>query len=286
MKAQNIKNKSVVLQPRPHLTEKPVPQLQNRTLIHLKGFNCLPAKINNMKCTMYVDSGTTKCFAQYDAAVELGLLSKVNIKQVMRLYLWNSEDLTLVVGVIDKVRVTLSNDISFYCKMFVFPPRPGNEISHLPPLLLDNSTLRKMRAVQTFKSECSSLHFKKAKHKTHQSLGDVQYVMLVEKRTGPLKERCTFKVHIDTGATNFYISSRCLHLLDLDLVPKRVCFVCRGSRHLDSGPVYRTANDTFDLVMGKQMMSHYRCAFDYEKLNIFFHVGHRVIKAKLYTQTL
>lgn len=69
--------------------------------------------INNVKCTMYVDSGTTKCFAQYDAAVELGLLSKVKLKQVMRLYLWNSEDIALVVGVIENVRVQLSRDLIF-----------------------------------------------------------------------------------------------------------------------------------------------------------------------------
>lgn len=170
--------------------------------------------------------------------------------------------------------------------MFVFPPRPGEEISHLPPLLLDNSTLRRMRAIQTFKSECSSLHLKSEARNRQSSLGDVQYVMLVEKRIGPLMEKYTFKVHIDTGATNFYVSRRCLNLLGITGIPNKVTFVCRGSRHLDSGPVHLTANDTFDIVIGKKMMSRYRCAFDYEKHHIYFHVGHRVIKAKLYTQTL
>lgn len=107
-KKKEYKWNVLVLQPQPHLIEEPVPDLQNRILIHLKGFNILPVMINNIKCAMYADSGTTKCFAQYDAAAKLGLLSKVKTKQVMRLYLWNSEDMALVVGVIDKVKVQLS----------------------------------------------------------------------------------------------------------------------------------------------------------------------------------
>lgn len=277
---------AIVLQPQPHLREEPVPQLKDRIFIHLKGFNILPVTINGVKCTMYVDSGTTKCFAQYEAAAKLGLISKVKIKQVMRLYLWNSEDIALVVGVIDKVKVQLTKDLAFQCQMFVFPPRPGEEISHLPPLLLDNNSLRKMRAIQAFKSECSSLHLKEFEQNRQHSLGDVQYVMLVEKKIGPLKEKCIFKVHIDTGATNFYVSRHCLNLLGKTEIPKRVFFVCRGSRHLDSGPVQLAANDTFDIVMGKMMLSRYKCVFDYERLNIYFHVGRRVIKAKLYTLTL
>lgn len=280
------KQEVIVLQPSPCLTEEPVPELHDRTSLHLKGFNILPVIINNMKCTMYVDSGTTKCFVQYGAAVELGLISKVNVKQVMRLYLWNSEDIALVVGVIEKVKVQFAKDFKVQCQMFVFPPRPGEEISHLPPILLDNSTLRRMRAIQTFKTECSSIHLKQNGLNRENSLGDVQYIMLVEKKMGPLQQKFIFKVHIDTGATNFYISRRCINLLNLSAIPKSVSFVCRGSRQLDSGPVHLTANDTFDIVMGKMMMARYRCAFDYERLNIFFHVGHRVIKAKLFTQTL
>ncbi|KAK3855288.1 hypothetical protein Pcinc_038297 [Petrolisthes cinctipes] len=106
--------------------------------------------------------------------------------------------------------------------------------------------------------------------------------MTVYKRTAPLI-KTTLKVHIDTGASNFYVSRRCLRVLGLNDIPRRIFFVCQGSRHLESGPVYMTGNDTFDIVMGKNMMSHYRCVIDYEKLKMFFHLGHRVIKAKLYT---
>ncbi|KAK4317920.1 hypothetical protein Pmani_011029 [Petrolisthes manimaculis] len=105
---------------------------------------------------------------------------------------------------------------------------------------------------------------------------------MVYKRTAPLI-KTTLKVHIDTGASNFYMSKRCLNMLGLTAIPRRVYFAYEGSHHLESGPVYETGNDTFDIVMGRDMMSHYRCVIDYEKLKMYFHVGKRVIKANLYT---
>lgn len=110
--------------------------------------------------------------------------------------------------------------------------------------------------------------------------------MLVYKRTAPFLTKNVFSVHIDTGAPKFYVSRQCLQRLGILDIPKRVLFVCRGSRHLDSGPVHLAGNDTFDIVMGKEMISRYNCVIEYQTLKMFFHVGHRVIKAQLYMYSL
>lgn len=79
------KEATIVLQPQPHLTDEPTPELQHLAPVHLEGHNLLPARINNVDCTLYVDSGSTSCFMKYEVAKALGLVPQIKVVREVKL---------------------------------------------------------------------------------------------------------------------------------------------------------------------------------------------------------
>lgn len=78
---------------------------------------------------------------KYEVAKALDLVSQIKVVREVKLQLWY-RDISMFMGVLPEVLVKLSDEVEFICEMLVFPSPLGEEMSHLPPLLMDNGTLR------------------------------------------------------------------------------------------------------------------------------------------------
>ena len=268
----------VLLLPVPQAVESCVPSLKSWITVPLNNHNSLPARINGHMCDMYVDCGTTSAMIAHHVADKLGLLEKVSFVKSYELQLWTTK-VRHTLKVVENVEVQLAGGVALRCTFLVLPQ---NMVSTLPGILLDNATLRQAGAVQEFKDTACILYFPSRKPKwAPKKGGDSQYVMDVNLRRTALRSK-KMSIHVDTGATSFYVSPRCLHTqLCLPQVPRSVTIMLAEGVAVTSSFVRVAGTDTFDFVIGKEMLSRYRCVLDFASSNLYFHVKERVFRLKL-----
>lgn len=247
-------------------------------MVPLNNHNTLPAFINGRSCVLYVDCGTTSAMIAHSLADKLGLLERVSFIKNYELQLWTTK-VRHNLKVVENVQVELTGGVALSCTFLVLPE---DMVSTLPGILLDNSTLRQAGAIQEFTSSACALYFPSRKPRAQaQRGGDSQYVLDVTLRRNMLRNR-KLNIHVDTGATSFYISPRCLHArLGLPLVPRCVSLVLAEGVVVSSGLMRTAGTDTFDFVMGKEMLSRYRSILDFASSFLYFRVGERVFRLKL-----
>lgn len=268
----------VMLHPEPCAVETSVPSLRSWVTVPLNNHNTLPALINGRPCVLYVDCGTTSAMIAHRLAEKLGLLEKVSFIKNYELQLWTTK-VRHNLKVVENVEVQLAGGVALCCTFLVLPE---DMVSTLPGILLDNSTLRQAGAVQEFTASACILYFPTRKPRgTVRKGGDSQYVMDVSLRRSLLRNK-KLNIHVDTGATSFYVSPRCLHTrLCLPRVPRCVSLVLAEGVAVTSGLVRVAGTDTFDFVVGKEMLSRYRCVLDFAANSLYFHVCERVFCIKL-----
>uniref|UniRef100_A0A0P4VZU6 Peptidase A2 domain-containing protein n=1 Tax=Scylla olivacea TaxID=85551 RepID=A0A0P4VZU6_SCYOL len=268
----------VLLHPVPQAVESCVPSLKSWITVPLTNHNSLPARINGHLCDMYVDCGTTSAMIAHRVADKLGLLDKVSFAKNYELQLWTTK-VRHTLKVVENVEVRLAGGVALRCTFLVLPQ---NMVSTLPGILLDNATLRHAGAVQEFSEFACMLYFPSRKPKwAAKKGGDSQYVVDVNLRRSTLRSK-KMNIHVDTGATSFYVSPRCLHTqLCLPRVPRCVTLVLAEGVAVTSGFVRVAGTDTFDFVVGKEMLSRYRCVLDFASSHLYFHVEERVFRLKL-----
>lgn len=268
----------VALHPEPRAVEATIPSLRSWVMVPLNNHNALPAIINGRHCVLYVDCGTTSAMIAYHLADKLGLLQKVSYIKTYELQLWTTK-VRHNLQVVEDVVVELMGGVSLSCTFLVLPE---DMVSTLPGILLDNWTLRQAGAIQEFSSSSCVLYFPSRKPRGQlRKSGDSQYVLDVTLRRRFQRAR-KLNVHIDTGASSFYVSPLCLHTrLGLLREPQCVSLVLAKGAVVTSGPVRTAGTDTFDFVVGKEMLSRYRGILDFASNLLYLHVGERVFRLKL-----
>lgn len=268
----------VLLHPVPQAVESCLPSLKSWVVVPLNNHNSLPARINGHLCDMYVDCGTTSAMIAHRVADKLGLLDKVSFTKSYELQLWTTK-VRHTLKVVENVEVHLVGGVALQCTFLVLPQ---DMVSTLPGILLDNATLRQAGAVQEFSDTACKLYFPSRKPKwVPKKGGDSQYVMDVNLKRTTLRSK-KMCIHVDTGATAFYVSPRCLHTqLCRPLVPRSVTITLGEGVAVSSGFVRVAGTDTFDFVVGKEMLSRYRCVLDFAASYLYFHVEGRVFRLKL-----
>ena len=269
----------IVLHPDPRAVEAKVPSVTNWITVPLNNHNALPALINGHPSVMYVDSGTTSTMIAHRIAGKLGLLEKVCLTKSYEVQLWTTKERHNL-KVVKNVEVQLAGGVTLSCTFFVFPK---DMVSKLPDILLDNWTLRQAGAIQEFTASACNLYFptKKPsgtamKDRDYQCIGDVSL-----RRSMMLRNK-KMTIHVDTGATSFYISPRCMYTrLCLTQAPRCVSLVLAEGVVVTSGFVRVAGTDTFDFVIGKEMLSRYRCFLDFASNSLYFNVNRRVFRVKL-----
>lgn len=268
----------VTLHPQPRAVEAAAPSLRSWIMVPLDNHNTLPAIINGQHCVLYVDCGTTSAMIAHHLASKLGLLEKVSFVKSYELQLWTTKERHSL-QVVENVQVELAGGVELCCTFLVLPE---NMKSTLPDILLDNSTLRQAGAIQEFTASACTLYFPRSRpRKTAVKGGDSQYVLDVTLRRRFISAK-KLNVHVDTGATSFYMSPRCVEtLLCLPPVPCCVSLVLTKDVVVTSDLVRKAGTDTFDFVVGKEMLSRYRSILDFASYSLYFRVGERAFRLKL-----
>lgn len=268
----------VTLHPRPSAVEAVAPSLKRWVMVPLTNHNTLPAVINGRSCALYVDCGTTSAMIAHHVADKLGLLEKVSFVKSYELQLWTTKERHNL-KVVENVRVELTGGVELSCTFLVLPETMK---STLPDILLDNSTLRQAGAIQEFTASACALYFPRCQPRRAANRGgDSQYVLDVTFRPRFLRSK-KLNVHVDTGATSFYVSPRCVHtVLCLPPVPCCASLVLTKDVVVTSDLMRKAGTDTFDFVVGKEMLSRYRSILDFAAYSLYFRVGERVFLLKL-----
>lgn len=254
------------------------PSLKSWFMVPLTNHNSLPALINGRPCVLYVDCGTTSAMIVHRLADKLGLLDKVSFVKSYEVQLWTTK-VRHDLKVVENVQVELTGGVALCCTFLVLPE---DMVTTLPDILLDNATLRQAGAVQEFTSSACVLYFPNLKPRGQITRGgDSQYVLDVTLRRSLLRNK-KLNIHVDTGATSFYVSPRCLYTrLGRSDVPRCVSLVLANGVVVTSGAVRLAGTDTFDFVVGKEMLSRYRSILDFASSSLYFRVGERAFRLKL-----
>ena len=268
----------VLLHPEPRVVEASAPSFKGWAAVPLINHNTLPATINGHPCVLYVDSGTTSPMIAHTLAAKLGLLDKVSFMKNYELQLWTTK-VRHNLKVVQNVEVKLAGGVALNC---IFLVLPEDMALILPDILLDNSTLRQAGAVQEFTASSCILYFPNRKlTRLPRRGGDCQYVVDSTFRRSILRRK-RMNIHVDTGATCFYVSPRCLYTqLGMPRVPECVSLVLGEGVTATSGLVRVAGTDTFDFVVGKEMLSRYRCILDFASSCMYVRVNDRVFRLNL-----
>lgn len=164
----------------------------------------------------------------------------------------------------------------FFLRGLVF--RKGETPEHFLDIMLDNGTLRRLKVIQGFHPQGSTLYFRDTALLEYNSGGadDVsqgrQYLMRATISTPRRAKGVT--VHLDSGAIAIYLSRDCLKRLRCAQMPKHLYMNVGAnvwvwhSRH-----VKMAGSDDYDVVMGTKFFSRYCCMFDYDKKMLYLKVG-------------
>ena len=267
----------VMLHPLASVRKATTPSFTDWVTVPLTNHNALSALINGRRCVLYVDSGTTSPMMAHTIAAKLGLLKKVSYTKDYDLQFFTSK-VRANLKVVERVDVQLACGVELNCTFFVLPE---SILDGLPGILLDNSTLRQAGAVQEFTASTCFLHFPTRKPPRTVKDRDSQFVMDVKLRQSLLRSK-KFNIHVDTGAQFFYVSPQCLETqLHMPRTPQCVSLTLDKGVVVSSGAVRVAGTNTFDFVVGKEMLARYRCILDFASNSLYFHVKERMFLLKL-----
>lgn len=188
---------SLYLNPPPRANRGP--PLEGLVGRHLQQYNYLPALVCGRRCLMYVDSDTNTPFMSHHLASQLGLLHLITEFQQETMAFWYGND-QVRLGLLRNVNVKIG-DLDIYVDYNVFAAE--DDISD--DIIMDNSTLRRLGAIQTFSDRSSKLYFRRNRRMNKSSYSE--YVL--EAHLQNTLSGIFLGIVVDTGADYFYISRDC-----------------------------------------------------------------------------
>ncbi|MPC75419.1 hypothetical protein E2C01_069806 [Portunus trituberculatus] len=257
----------------PEAEERALPSLKDHTAVPMRGHNLLPAYINGRYCEIFVDCGTSSAIVKYQRAKRLGLLSQVTRFRLIQVRMWTSWTVAKML-VVEEVAVELAGGVSFPCTFLVAPREgPINHLKH--DIFLDNATLRRTRAMQSFSHSVATLFFPKGMPELRpRTSPDSQYV-LDNARFKDCAKYVKLNVLLDTGAQVFY-ASRQYHR------PHRsIEVVVAKDSLLYWKSLMAVPSSNFDFVMGVSPLAKYCSLLDYSNQYLYLCIDNRVYRARL-----
>lgn len=257
----------------PEAEEAAMPFLQGHTAVPLRGFNLLPAYVNQRYCELFVDCGTSSAIMKYRRAEHLGLLSQVAFTKVIKVKMWSRQTLAKML-VVEAVSVELPGGVSFPCTFLVAPKH--SSINFLTnDIFLDNATLRRAQAVQCFSPTSATLFFPRPMPPWRpRTSPDSQFVL----EHACLLSSCQLqrlRMHVDTGASTFYASKKYYRSeTSVEMVVARD----NAIQWKELAPAPTT---TFDFILGTRPLARYSGVLDFAMEHLYLSIDGRVYRTKL-----
>lgn len=257
----------------PEAEETSLPCLRDHIAVPMRGQNLLPAHVNGRYCEVFVDCGTSSAIVKFQRAMRLGLVSRATRFRWVMVRMWAGWTVAKML-VAEEVPVELAGGVSFPCT-FLVAPREGliNHLRH--DIFLDNATLRRTRAVQSFSPSATTLFFPKTMPDWRpRTSPDSQYV-LENVRFKDCAKYGKLKVLVDTGARVFY-ASRKYHRphRSIEVVVAKDSLVYWRS-------LMAVPSSAFDFVMGAYPLAKYCSLLDYANHHLYLCIDGRVYRLRL-----
>lgn len=276
---------SLMAEPEAELTEEySVPQ---GIRLKVRKGNRVWGMMNGKRCSLHLDSGTSKTFMFFSLAKKLGLVIGGET-DTETYHLWMGtrqvEFITL-----KNVLITLEGGVNV-----LTPVRVLSEVLEMyydpDEVVLDVHLLSRGSMVQTFSNRGSNLYIREPSRllRNTKMKEQVDQVPSFLVRWANAEDASPMFVVLDTGAENFYVSKYALSVLTDEAnetkVPERVSLDLGGGYCLETDKVEFIAQEVVDLVMGVHLLHKYNAVVDYGGHSITFTVRDKHFKFKLYLQ--
>lgn len=219
-------------------------------------------EINGKTDYLFVDSGTTSPIMSYELAVSFGLLEQIVEYRLMNVVWWDKR-VKLRIGMLRNVPVKFQNSITLLVDFCVYPKECKI------PFLLDNGTLRRYGAVQTFGKQ-SKIYFQRYNN-AGPPVKIFEFVLkayISKAFTGP-----PIGMLVDTGSYGFNVSEKFVEAMQ-EIFPNKP--IKRAKILFNNGKKFFESNVTvvpklaMHMVMGLDILEDNNCTMDYLNQSLYF----------------
>lgn len=272
-KATSTEEEVVRIYLSPEAEEAAMPSLQGHTAVPLRGFNLLPAYVNQRYCELFVDCGTSSAIMKYRSAEHLGLLSQVAFTKMIRVKIWSRQTLAKML-VVEAVPVELPGGVSFPCT-FLVAPKHGAINFLTNDIFLDNATLRRAQAVQCFSPTSATLFFPRPLPPWRPRTSPDSQFVLEHACLVRCRQPKRLRMHVDTGASTFYASKKYYRS------ETPVEMVVARDNAIQWKELVAAPTTTFDFILGTRPLGRYSGVLDFAMEHLYLSIGGRVYRTKL-----